>query len=102
MQSFVAQAVQTSVSRTATSSGEAVEATKLNCPMGQTNLQNVACLNTESISSAPAKKTMINHAVHHGDAQRSNHSYTKRTVMNKLTDSHLFITVLFVYEWFDL
>src|SRR6185369_7907396 len=87
--SFVAQPVQTCVSRTETSSGEAVAATKLNWPIGQTNLQNVACLKIESITSAPAKYVMISHAVHQGDAHRSSHSYTKSIATNNPIDSHL-------------
>src|SRR6185437_12417521 len=55
MQSFVAQRLHTSWSRTVISSGEAVAAAKLNCPIGHTNLQNVACLKIESITSAAAK-----------------------------------------------
>src|SRR6185369_14451408 len=87
--SFVAQPVQTCVSRTETSSGEAVAATKLNCPNGQTNLQNVACLKIESITSAPAKYVMISQAVHHGEAHRSSHSYTNNIPTNSPMDSHL-------------
>ena len=42
-------------SRTFTSKGESVEATKLNCPMGQTNLQNDACLKRPSTTSTARK-----------------------------------------------
>src|ERR1700685_1425139 len=74
MQSFVWQRVQTSCSRTFTSNGESVEATKLNCPMGQTNLQNEACLKSPSTTSTVRKYATISHAVHQGDDQRSNNS----------------------------
>ncbi len=55
MQSRVVQLAQTSVSRTFTSSGERVEATKLNWPIGQTHLQNEAFLKTPSTTRAAAK-----------------------------------------------
>ncbi len=55
MQSSVSQVAQTSVSRTVTSSGERVEAMKLNWPMGQTHLQNEAFLNRPSTARAPPK-----------------------------------------------
>src|SRR5580700_1910764 len=74
MQSFVPQSSQTSRSRTFTSSGEIVEATKLNCPIGQTNLQNDACLNTPSTTSTVRKYTTISQAVHQGEDHRLNSS----------------------------
>src|SRR5207249_12130601 len=49
MQSFVAQVAQTAWSRTRTSNGDSAEATKLNCPMGQTHLQNEARWNRLSM-----------------------------------------------------
>ena len=42
-------------SRIRSSSGDMVEATKLNWPIGQRCLQNVAPLKTESIASAAPK-----------------------------------------------
>src|SRR6266540_461047 len=74
IQSLVRQLVQTSLSRILTSSGESVEATKLNCPMGQTNLQNEACLKKPSTTSAPRKYAMISDAVHHGADHKSKSS----------------------------
>src|ERR1700728_3376869 len=90
MQSLVWQRVQTACSRTFTSSGESVEATKLNCPMGQTNLQNAACLNNASTASATAKYPTASAAVQYGDDHRSNNSYTKRIATNRPTEIHLF------------
>jgi hypothetical protein len=55
MQSLVRHPVQTSGSRTATSSGDIAEATKLNCPIGQSHLQNEACRNRASTTKAAAK-----------------------------------------------
>ena len=55
MQSCVVHVTQASASRTRTSRGETVEATKLNWPSGQTHLQNEASLNTESTARAVAK-----------------------------------------------
>ena len=55
MQSRVVQVAQTSVSRTCTSSGDSVEATKLNWPIGQTHLQNDAFLKTPSTARAATK-----------------------------------------------
>src|SRR5580698_7263318 len=63
MQSLVWQLVHTSWSRTFTSSGESVEATKLNCPIGQTNLQNEACLKNPSTATATAKYPTASAAV---------------------------------------
>src|SRR5262249_4908730 len=77
-------------SRTCTSSGESVDAMKLNCPIGQTNLQNEACLNTPSTTSTAAKYPTISQAVHHGDAHKSNSSYTNKTPANSATAIHLF------------
>src|ERR1700723_1639786 len=74
MQSFVWHFVQTSWSHTFTSKGERVEATKLNCPIGQTNLQNEACLKNPSTTSTQRKYATISHAVHHGEDHRSNNS----------------------------
>ena len=55
MQSAVRQARQVSLALTRNSSGDIVEATKLNWPIGQRYLQNVAPVNTRSIASAAAK-----------------------------------------------
>ena len=55
MQSFVSHRTQRSASRTRTSSGETVEAAKLNWPMGQTHFQKGAFLKVESTITAPPK-----------------------------------------------
>src|SRR5580658_5864140 len=89
MQSFVAQRSQTACSRTFTSSGESVEAMKLNCPMGQTNLQNAACLKSPSITSTAAKYASTSAAVHHGEDHKSKSSYKKRMAMKRATEIHL-------------
>ena len=60
--------------RTLTSSGETREATKLNWPIGQTYLQNDACLKVQSTSTAAPKYPTTSQAVHHGEPQRLNSS----------------------------
>ena len=55
MQSNVRQVRQVSGWRTCTSSGDTVDATKLNCPIGQRYLQNVAPVKTRSTSNAAPK-----------------------------------------------
>jgi hypothetical protein len=55
MQSRVVQEAQMLSLRTANSSGEIHELMKLNCPMGQTNLQKLALRNRESTRKAEAK-----------------------------------------------
>ena len=52
MQSTVVHPRHTASSRTPISSGDSVDAMKLNWPTGQTNLQNVAPVNVRSTSSA--------------------------------------------------
>src|ERR687889_813860 len=89
IQSFVRQPSQTFRSRAFTSSGETVEATKLNWPSGQTNLQNEACLKKESTRSAPAKYATTSHAVQKGEPHRSNSSYANSTPTKSASESHL-------------
>ena len=55
MQSTVLQPWHTPSSRTPISSGDSVDAMKLNWPTGQTNLQNDAPVNVRSTSSATPK-----------------------------------------------
>ena len=55
MQSAVRHAGTSPVSRTRSSSGDIVEATKLNWPIGQSYLQNVAPVKTVSTTSAATK-----------------------------------------------
>src|SRR5271165_473202 len=89
MQSLVWHETQTFASRTWTSRGESVEAMKLNWPIGQTNLQNEACLKTPSTTRTARKYARISQAVHHGDDQRSNSSYVKRMSTKRATAIHL-------------
>ena len=55
MQSTVRHVLHVSGCRTCSSSGDIVDATKLNWPMGQRYLQKVAPVNCRSIASAAAK-----------------------------------------------
>ena len=63
MQSNVSQVRHTSISFTFTSSGESVDAVKLNWPIGQTYLQKGACLKVASTTRAAAKNPTMSQAV---------------------------------------
>src|SRR5271168_3184834 len=89
MQSLVAQRSQTAGSRTCTSRGERVEAIKLNCPMGQTNLQKEACLKSPSTTNTAAKYANASDAVHQGEDHKSNSSYVNKIATKNATDIHL-------------
>src|SRR5579863_9472188 len=62
---------------------------KLNCPIGQTNLQNAACLKRPSITSTAPKYARASAAVHQGEDHRSKSSYEKRMATKRATEIHL-------------
>src|SRR4051794_33491538 len=88
MHSCVVQLAQTAGSRTRTSRGETIDCTKLNCPIGQTYLQNAASRNTPSITSAPTRYAIAIHAVSQGLSQSANVSYAHRKIAISPTASH--------------
>src|SRR5579871_538799 len=90
MQSLVAHFSQIARSFAFTSRGERVDATKLNCPIGQTNLQNAACLKSASTASAATKYPSASVAVQYGEDHKSNNSYTNRIAIRSNTEIHLF------------
>ena len=74
MQSTVLQVPHVDASRTLNSSGDIVEAMKLNWPIGQTYLQKLAPVKIRSTTSAETKYASTRYAVARGSAQRSNSS----------------------------
>ena len=74
MQSTVRHVWHVDASRTLSSSGDIVEAMKLNWPIGQKYLQKLAPLKVRSTTSAEAKYASTRYAVARGSAQRSNSS----------------------------
>ena len=74
MQSAVRHVRQVPVSFTRSSSGDIVEAMKLNWPIGQRYLQKEAPVKTVSTTSAEAKYARTRYAVAPGSAHRSNSS----------------------------
>ena len=73
-QSCVRHEAQADGSRTRTSSGEASDDTKWNCPIGQMCLQNAAPLKNPSTKTAAPKYAMMIQAVHHGVSHNAKNS----------------------------
>src|SRR4029453_1585605 len=92
MQSLVLHVAQTLSSTTFTSSGETSDCTKLNCPIGQTYLQNAAPRKKPSITKAAAKYPTALKAAHHGLSHKLNASYAHKNSPSSATASHLLLS----------